>query len=56
MDVLPVEVGRRSLSIQCSPEGSEACGTKVFAHGQLFHDTAHSRSVDSGMVCSVRCS
>lgn len=41
----------RSLSIQCSAEGSVECGT--YAHGEVFHDSALSHSVDSGMV-SVR--
>lgn len=56
VDVPPVdEVGsaekpNRSMSIQCSAEGVE-CGT--YAHGMVLQDTAHSRSLDSGMVCKI---
>ena len=46
----------KSQSVQCTSEGSEECGTRLFAQGRVLCDTdMHSLSLDSGMVCVCVC-
>ena len=41
---------KRSLSMQCTSDGSEECGTKCFAQGRVLCNTDHADSLDPGAV------